>query len=525
MKYKILISDPISENGIKILKENNLKIINIINDNNAIDEVLKEIHGWIIRSGTKISSDKIRKAKNLRIIGRAGVGVDNIDIEAATKYGIVVMNVPDGNSISAAEHTIAMILALSRNLHLGHISMNKGLWERANLVGNELKGKTLGVVGLGKIGREVIERASLFGVKILGYDPYINKNLYNENKIKLVGIDELTKKSDIISLHVPLNDSTRNLFNFARIKMMKRKSKIINVSRGGIINEFDLAKALNKNIISGAAVDVFSQEPLDLKNPLLSAKNILLTPHLGASTHEAKEGVSLSICKQLVEFFAHDRLTNAINFPISDMSILKKIKPFIHISELLGKIQSQLIDDPILKVEIHFYGSKIEISPISIAFIKGLLLNIVDDRINFINALSILNERGIELINSLKPQTDNYSNFIDTYVYTKDNIINIGGSVFMEKEFRILKFMGHEINFIPDGYVLFLINKDIPGVVGKVGTILGQCNINIAEYILSRPYKKENPISIIKIDQALDKNSLNKLNDIDEILAVKEFKV
>ena len=250
MKYKVLITDPISDSGIKLLKDNDCEIIDRSNSSKSINNIIETIDAWIIRSGTKILKSDIQKAKNLKIIGRAGVGVDNIDINTATKYGIVVMNVPDGNSISAAEHTLAMILALSRNLHLGHESLIKGKWERSNLVGNEIRNKTLGVIGLGKIGNEVIDRALSFRLKILGYDPYIDKDKYHNERVTIVSLDELIANSDIITLHVPLNDSTKNLINLKKIKMMKPGSKIINVARGGIINEYDLAKALNQNFIS-----------------------------------------------------------------------------------------------------------------------------------------------------------------------------------------------------------------------------------------------------------------------------------
>jgi len=524
MKYKILITDPISDRGKKKFNKKYFELIDRSNSKDTVEKIIDKIHAWIIRSGTIITGEDIKKARNLQVIGRAGVGVDNINIDIATKSGIVVMNVPDGNSISAAEHTIAMMLALSRNLHIGHITLNNGKWERADLIGNELKGKVIGIVGLGKIGREVIDRILPFKVKVLGFDPYINKSLFKNDKVKIVDLDTLTKESDIISIHIPLNNSTKDLFDFKRIQMMKKQSKIINVARGGIINEFDLSKALNQNIISGAALDVFSVEPMKSNNPLLKAKNILLTPHLGASTIEAKEGVSQSICRQIIDFFNEQKLTNAINLPISDMSIMKKIRKHLKLSEVLGIIQNQLVDKPIKKIEINFYGSITEVNPISIAFIQGILSKIVDSRVNYVNAFTILKERGIEIIATLKPQTEKYANFIDTYVHTKDKKLNIGGSVF-EKEMRVLKFMNHEINFYPEGHFLTLKNKDVPGVVGQVGTILGKENINIAEYILSRPHIDEDPISIIKIDQSLDQDTLEKLTSNIEIVELKQFKV
>ena len=525
MKHKVLITDPISDNGVEIFKNNNFEIIDRIDNKDNLDDIIDTIDAWIIRSGTKISEAHIKAAKKLQVIGRAGVGVDNIDIKTATKYGVVVMNVPDGNSISAAEHTMALMLALSRNVHIGHSTLQDGKWERANLVGNELRNKTLGVVGLGRIGREVIDRALSFNMKILGYDPYVNQDLFDVDKVKIVDLDELTKASDIITVHVPLNDSTRDLFDKDRLSKMKKDAKIINVARGGIINESDLADALNNEVIGGAGIDVFSSEPLPETNPLKDAKNTLLTPHLGASTYEAKEGVSLSICQQAIDFINDNKLNNAINVPISDMSMLKKIQPYLDLSELIGKIQSQLLNGSIKKIEINCYGSIDDIKPMSIALIKGLLSEVVDNRVNYINALSIAEERGIEIINTFNPQIDKYANLIDSNIYTSNKTINVGGGVFFGNEFRILKFMGHDINFIPEGDIILSRNKDIPGVVGKIGTILGESGVNIAEYILSRPQKKETPISIIKVDHSVTQDYLEKLNKIDEIIEVQQFKI
>ncbi|MBR73414.1 MAG: phosphoglycerate dehydrogenase, partial [Dehalococcoidaceae bacterium] len=276
MSIKILITDPISEKGLSLLKKNNMEIIYKPElSSNELLKISKNVDGWIIRSGTKISKEHIANSKKLQIIGRAGVGVDNIDIDSATSKGIIVMNVPDGNTVSAAEHTIAMMLSLSRNIQLGHLSLSSGTWDRHKLTGSELQEKILGVVGLGKIGREVIKRALSFDMKILGYDPYVSQELFDPKEVEVVSLDELTKRSDYITLHVPLNKATKNLFNLDRLKMMKSSARIINVARGGIINEEDIAYALNNEIISGAAIDVFVTEPLDKGSSLLKTKNIL----------------------------------------------------------------------------------------------------------------------------------------------------------------------------------------------------------------------------------------------------------
>ena len=362
-------------------------------------------------------------------------------------------------------------------------------------------------------------------MKIIGYDPHVNQNLFDVDKVKIDSLENLFKTSDLITVHVPLNDSTKDLIDSKALSNMKREAKIVNVARGGIINEKDLADALNDDLISGAGIDVFSKEPLTKDNPLLNAKNILLTPHLGASTYEAKEGVSVSICEQSIDFVNNSKLTNAINVPIGDMSVLKKIQPFLDMCELLGKIISQLIDESVVKIEINCFGITEDVKPMSIAFVKGLLSNVIDDRVNYINALSIAEERGIEIFNTFNSQSEKYANFVDTKIYTRDKIFNIGGGVFFKDEFRILRFMEHDINFIPKGNTILLKNKDVPGVVGKVGTILGVSGINIAEYILSRPQKNETPISVIKVDDILDDNCIKNLNNLDEIIEVKQFNI
>jgi D-3-phosphoglycerate dehydrogenase len=304
---KVLVSDPITEAGIAILKSANLDVI-YLPDASAEEkaEACKDVCGWVIRSGTNVSEEMINNAEHLLVIGRAGVGIDNINLDAATRKGVVVMNTPDVNTISAAEHTVAMMLALSRNIPVGHGGILKGEWNRNLLVGSELRNKTLGVVGLGKIGREVIQRCRSFNMNILGYDPYVSQEMFDEDEVKVVDLETLTAASDYISLHVPLIDSTKDLYNYERLCRMKDSARIINVARGGIINEADLAKALNEDKIAGAAIDVFTSEPLSIDNPLVNAKNIVLTPHLGASTAEAKEGVSLSICEQVRDYLLHE---------------------------------------------------------------------------------------------------------------------------------------------------------------------------------------------------------------------------
>ena len=523
---KVLVSDPIADKGIEILEEAGFEVI--YNPNPSDDELqtlASDVEAWVVRSGTKITSELLNDARNLQVIGRAGVGVDNIDIQEATSRGIVVMNNPDGNTISAAEHTIAMMMALSRNIQLGHMGIINGEWNRSNLVGNELKGKTIGVVGLGRIGREVIKRAKGLEMKILGYDPFVNQDVFDQEVVSLVDLDALTSDSDYITLHLPLLDSTKNLFNKDRLTAMKPSARLINVARGGIINEPDLAEALNNGVIAGAAIDVFETEPLDADNPLIKAKNVLLTPHLGASTFEASEGVSFGICRQIKDFILDEKLSNPINMPITDMAQLKQITPFLELAETLGKIETQLAESPVKSVSVECFGSIEDSKPIALSFLIGLFHDMTDNRINFVNAGVIAEERGISFSHSLNTESVSFSNLIVAHVTTESGTIEVAGSVFGDKHPRIVDIMGYEVDVRPEGNMLFVQNKDVPGVIGKVGMILGKGGVNIAEYLLSRTPNNDSAYSVIKFDGEINEELLEELTQVDEILDIKQLHV
>jgi len=521
---KILITDPLSDKGINKLKNADFDVI--YKPEISTDELvsfISEIDGWIIRSGTKITKELIEDAKNLQIIGRAGVGTDNIDIDYATIRGIIVMNVPDGNTISAAEHTMAMILSLSRNIYQGHASLIKGEWNRSLLVGNELREKVLGVVGLGKIGREVIKRSLSYDMQILGYDPYVNKDQFNKEEVKIVELDHLVENSDFITLHLPINDKTRNLFDYNRINKMKKTSRLINVARGGIINEQDLAKSLNEDIIAGAAIDVFENEPISIENDLIKAKNILLTPHLGASTIEAKEGVTSSICQQMIDYFNKNKLSNALNIPISDPALLSKLSSYYELADLMGLLQSQLVEGAIEKTEISCYGEAEDSKSISLSFLKGVLSNITDNRVNFLNASSIANERGIIYSHSYSTDKIPYTNKIQSIVYSENETFSVSGSVFSNNFIRITEIMGFAVDLRPEGRMLFIKNKDVPGVIGKIGTVLGEKNINISGYLLSKVEDKDFAYSIIRIDNKIPEEIISILLEIEDLIEIKQL--
>jgi len=518
---KVLISDPLSEIGLSLLKKSGFECIYMPESKNSeLERTAKLVDAWIIRSGTKINYKLINISKNLKAIGRAGVGVDNIDLDAATRKGIVVMNVPDINTISAAEHTMALLLALSRNIYQGHHGLSKGLWNRHQLTGSELKNKKIGIIGLGKIGREVMTRCNSFGMRVLGYDPFVNSEIFDKNQIKILSFNSIIEEADYLTIHIPMTKNTKGLFNYKVFEKMKSTARIINVARGGIIDEKDLAKALNKNLILGAAIDVFEKEPIDSKNHLLNAQNTLLTPHLGASTHEAKEGVSYSICKQVCEYLKENKLTNAINIPVSNISKIKGLKYFLELSELLGSLISQIKKGPVIEVLVQCQGAASDISLISLACLNGLLKSRVPERINFINANSIAKELGIKVTSQYQLKKSNYNNLITVKVNIDNKNYRFDGSLFDNNEFRIVNVLGWEIEVLPKGVMLIIENKDVPGVIGEVGTYIGNLNINIAAYILSRRKGDLNALAVIRLDGYLIDDQLDEIKNIKNISSV-----
>ena len=514
---KVLVTDPISEEGKKILLESSIEVIDG-SDKNLEDVDLTQINGWIIRSGTTITSDLIKKATNLKVIGRAGVGVDNIDINAATLNGVLVMNTPDANTISAAEHTIALLLSLSRNVHEGYHAMVHGRWDRHKFIGSELQNKSIGIVGLGKIGTEVIKRLHAFDMKILGYDPYVKKGSYELDYVEIIEeLDELCKESDYISIHIPRTKKTTGLFNIEKFKLMKPSARIINCSRGGIIDEDDLFEALENNIIGGAALDVFNEEPVkDI--PLLKAKNILYTPHLGASTQEAKQGVSTTICESIRDYLNEQKIGSAINIPITDMSILKSLEPHLNLAEKLGIFMQQLANPPIDTMSISTGGSLKDVNIITLAFLKGFFKNIHDENVNYINASAVAEKAGILFDETYSHKKINYDNEISV---TINNTITIKGSLFDGSLPRIVQIDGFDLDLVPDGKFILMYNRDVPGVIGKVGSLLGKLNINIDGYYNSTNKNTENKsaIGLVKIHSNPNQSILDQIIAFEEVIS------
>jgi D-3-phosphoglycerate dehydrogenase / 2-oxoglutarate reductase len=524
MTIKILVSDPISEQGIDLLKDKkNYQVdVKLKLSEDELIKIIGDYNGLIVRSETKVTPNIINAAKNLKIIGRAGVGIDNVDVPSASKKGIIVMNTPGGNTISAAEHTVSMMLALSRNIPQANASLKNKKWDRKLFTGTEVFGKVLGIIGLGKIGAEVAKRAKAFGMEILGYDPVASSEHAEKIGAKLVSLDEIIKNSDYITLHVPKTKETENLINKTTISKMKDGVRIINVARGGIINEQDLADAVKSGKVKGAAIDVFSTEPCT-DSPLFDVDNVVVTPHLGASTEEAQINVAIDVIKQMIDFFDNNIIKNAVNVASVDPNLLSKLEPFIRLSEKLGKLSSQLVNGGIIEAEIQYGGeiSETNVNPLTISFLKGLL-ELVEEEVNYINAPFIAKDRGIKVKETKTSTVSDFTNLITVKIKTdKNESILIQGTLFHHDDIRIIRINDFDIDVVPKGYVLLCMNKDIPGVVGQVGTMLGQSGINIAGMQVGRKTSGGEALIITNIDQPISNDVLEQIRKSKNIISAK----
>ncbi len=526
---KVLICDGLSEKGLEILRNTQGLEVDAWSkiSREELLSTIKDYHAMVVRSATKVTAEVIEEAKNLKVIGRAGIGVDNIDIDAATKRGIVVMNTPEGNVITTAEHTIAMLVALARKIPQACISMKGGKWEKKRFQGTELYNKTLGIVGVGKIGSIVAERAQGLKMNVIAYDPYLSEERANKLGIELVSLDELLAFSDFISIHVPLSQETRNMFNAKLFSKMKTGVRIINCARGGIVNEDDLYDAIKSGKVAGAALDVFETEPpKDTK--LLSLEEVIATPHLGASTLEAQEKVGVAIAEQIVDYLTRGIIRNSVNVPSVSPEVLSVVAPYLNLAEKLGSLQAQLCKGGITEVTMEYSGEVVEqdVSPITIAGVKGILDQILDQYVNFVNAPLIAQERGIKVVEIKSSKPIDFASSITIKVKTKDEKENIvEGALFGKNDPRIVRINKFLLDAVPVGYILILQNLDKPGVIGNVGTLLSSYNINIARVHLGRESTGGEAMSFWNIDTPPTEEVMEKLTNLPHILSAQLVKL
>lgn len=528
-KFKILVCDDLANEGLGLFQsEKSLAVI--VKTKLPIEELKREIadaDACIVRSGTQITKEVIEAGKKLKVIGRAGVGLDNVDVEAASKKGIVVINTPGGNTISAAEHTMCLLTALARNLANANNSLKKHEWERKKFMGVELFGKTLGVIGLGRIGTEVAKRAQSYGMHIVAFDPFLRSERAQQLGVEQMTLEDLLKVSDFITLHMPLSPDKKPIIGAEELKKVKKGVRIVNCARGGLIDEAALADAIEAGKVAGAGIDVFEAEPP--KNfRLIDLPQVIVTPHLGASTEEAQVAVSVDVAQSVVDFLLGRGVKNAVNVPSVDPKVLKELAPFIKLAERLGSLQTQLIQGSghILQVDISYHGDIInyEMTPVTVALIKGLLTPILAENVNYVNASVLAKERGIKVTESKSSTQLSYANLIRVEVRTEKKKSMVAGTLYTREDPRVVMIDSFGVEASPDGYLLYISNNDVPGIVGQIGTILGNNKINIAGMTLGRDMQGGQARTLLKVDGAISENVMQEIRKAKNILDAKLIK-
>lgn len=513
---KVLVSDPIDQVGIDILSQVAQVDVNTGLSPDELVACIGDYDALMIRSGTRVTAAVIESGNKLKIIGRAGVGVDNVDVPAATRKGIVVVNSPEGNTIAAAEHTLAMMMSMSRFIPAANESMKAGKWDRKSFTGVEVYKKTLGVVGLGKIGAHVATVAKAMGMTLLAYDPFVSKERAEQLGCKLVEMETLLRDSDYITLHIPKTPETANLINEDSIAKMKPTVRIINCARGGIINEAAIAKAVSEGRIAGAALDVFDSEPLG-ESPLRSVgKELVLTPHLGASTEEAQVNVAIDVAEQIRDVLLDKPARSAVNIPGLRPDVLEALKPYLQLAETLGNMVSQLAGGRIESLNIALRGELAtnQSQPIVIAALKGLLSSALQERVNFVNASIEAKERGIHVIETRDASVKDYSGSLLLTAKGSLGEHSVSGALLGDHEMRIISIDEFPVNVPPSKYMLFTLHRDMPGIIGRIGSLLGDLNVNIASMQVGRKIVRGDAVMVLTVDDPLPENTVAEITKV-----------
>ncbi|HEX8142830.1 MAG TPA: phosphoglycerate dehydrogenase [Pyrinomonadaceae bacterium] len=527
---KIFVADDVSESGLEPLRAAGFAVEKRTRlAGEELREAVRECEGLVVRSETKVTAELMDAATRLRVVGRAGVGVDNIDVGAATTRGIVVMNAPDGNTITTAEHTIAMLIALARRVPQANASLKSGRWERKRFVGVELRGKTLGIIGLGRIGRVVASRAIGFGMNIIAFDPFIAPEQARDLELETATLDEVFARADFLTVHTPLTSETRGIIGPAAFARMKKGVRLINCARGGLVDERALLDAIREGTVAGAALDVFEEEPPPADHPLLALDEVIVTPHLGASTKEAQEGVAVTVAEQMRDYLLTGALRGAVNVPAVGAQELNVLQPFIVLADSLGRFQSQLLDEALREVRIEYAGevAEMDAAPITRAFLAGLLRN-VSARVNVVNAFLIAEERGISVLASYRRSTGvgEVAPAIRTRVLTTSGEQTVAGTLFgSERGGRITEINGFRIEAIPHGHMLVTRNLDVPGVIGHLGTVLGEHGVNISRFHLGRRERGGEAMAVIETDAPLSDRTLNELRSYEPVISARQIEL
>jgi D-3-phosphoglycerate dehydrogenase len=525
--YRILITDALSPQALELLKAANDTRFDVVESpsQDKLAELVSEYDGLIIRSSVKVTKQVLENAARLKVIGRAGVGLDNVDIQAASRRGVVVMNTPAANTITTAEYAVALILSLYRHVPQAQASLVKGEWKRSKFMGSQLHGKTLGIIGLGRIGSHVAHIAQAFGMKVIGVDPYISAAVAQERKITLVSLEELLAQADVITLHSVLTAETRNMINAETIAKMKHGVRLVNAARGELIDEKALVEALQTGQIAGAALDTFAKEPLPADSQLRTLPNVVMTPHVAASTIEAQDDAGMQVVEQVLAALRGDEYRNAVNIPVKDAAVFKELQPYLNLAERMGSLQMQLAARPISQVEVEVHGDDVDehIKPLTVAVLKGMLDSISDTPINYINALHLALERGIRVTETRGLVSSSYANQVLCRVKWENGERVVVGSLLGDEAPRVVQIDSFRLEANLEGIILVVESVDKPGVISRVSTLLAANDINIAEWRLGRTAPGAQVISFVNLDAHAPDSVLADVKNLEGVVEVKQI--
>ncbi len=525
---KVLVSDNLSDLGVKIFNEaDDISVdVKVGLSPEELKSIIGQYHGLAVRGATKVTADIIAAADNLKVVGRAGTGLDNVDIPAASKRGIVVMNTPGGNTVTTAEHTLTMMMSLARNIPQANASMKAGAWEKKKFSGAEIFNKTLGIIGLGKIGAVVADRANGLGMNVLAYDPFLSEDQAKQLGIKLATLDDIFKNADFITLHVPLTDDTRNIINKGNIAKMKDGVRIINCSRGPVVNEDDLAEAIESGKVAGAAIDVFVTEPPGLSR-LIKLDKVISTPHLGASTKEAQDNVAVAVATQIRDYLLTGTIRNAVNAPAVAGEALVRLKPYLDLSQRLGLFMGQMLKTGIKSVEAQYSGdvADMELKPITTSFLTGLLTPIMQEDVNQVNAPVVAQDRGIVVSETKISKAEDFISLLRYKVVTERREHVVEGTLFGRSEPRMVRYQGFRGEFDLSGDLILIHGIDKPGVIGKVGATLGSRGINISHFQFARQAQGGEALLFLNTDSRADNQSVTELEALENVDMVRRVTI
>lgn len=522
---RVVIADPLSAEGVELLAAaDGLEVVDASGgDRSSLLQAVGDAEGLIVRSGTRVDTELLEAAQHLEVIGRAGVGVDNIDLEAATRRGIAVLNAPGANTSSTAEFAFALLLTVARRVAEADRSLRGGRWDRKAMRGRQLRGNVLGIVGAGRIGSEVARRARAFGMRVLAYDPYLTQERAAEEGIERVELGDLLERSDFVTLHVPLTEQTRGMIGVAELARMKPTAMLVNAARGGVVDEGALAVALEQRKLAGAALDVFAQEPLPEDHPLRQSPNVVMTPHIGAATVEAQRQVALEIARSVRDALVTGDLSSALNVPPIDPEERARLEPLLELGRRLGVVLAALTDGRCRRLEVRYAGSISGVlRPLAAASLEGFLRSTVASPLNLVNALTIADERGIDVARLHRRRIADYANSVELTATGGSGDHVVGGALLEEGHRRLTRIDEFHVDAVPRGNLVVVKNRDVPGVIGEVGSCLGRAKVNIAEYHLARTEAGGEALGVIRTDAPLPSDLLEALAGLPSVLTVRQ---